>query len=72
MSTYLVAFHVSDFSYRESPPGGNVPHRTFSRPNAIDQTELVLEFGELVMDTLSDFIGIEYSLPKMDHVGITR
>ncbi|XP_037026046.1 aminopeptidase N-like [Bradysia coprophila] len=67
MSTYLVAFHISDFSYRANPPDRNIPHRAFARPNAINQTALVLEFGERVLDKLSDFIGIEYALPKMDH-----
>lgn len=73
MSTYLVAFHVSDFrnvSIDASP--GKLPQRLFVRSTAINATALPLEAGELLFDALSDYIGVEYSLPKLDHVAVPR
>ncbi|XP_037037757.1 endoplasmic reticulum aminopeptidase 1-like [Bradysia coprophila] len=72
MSTYLVAFHVSDFLNVTSTPPRSVPQRIFSRSTAINATALPLEAGELLIDALTDYIGIEYSLPKMDHVAVPR
>ncbi len=70
MSTYLIAFHVSDFPFVESPSPGSVPQRIFSRPTALNLTSLALETGELMLDALVDYIGVDYPLPKLDHVSI--
>lgn len=72
MSTYLVAFHVSDFSSVSVTPPRSIPQRMFTRSTAINATALPLEAGELLVEALTDYIGIEYSLPKMDHVAIPR
>lgn len=74
MSTYLVAFHVSNFPNVTSSSMGTVPHRLFARPTAINNnaTALPLAAGELLIDALSDYIGVEYSLPKMDHVAVPK
>lgn len=72
MSTYLVAFHVSDFSNVTSLSTGDIPQRIFARPTAINATALPLEAGELLIDALRDYIGLEYSLPKIDHVAVPR
>lgn len=72
MSTYLVAFHVSEFPHITSTPPRPIPQRIFSRSNAINSTNLALEVGELVIEALSDYIGIEYSLPKMDQVAVPK
>lgn len=70
MSPYLIAFHVSDFPHVTSTPSNIVPQRIFSRSTAINTTRLTLETGELLMDALTDYIGVEYSLPKLDHVSV--
>lgn len=68
MSTYLVAFHVSDFSHVSSNTS-TIPQRVNIRSNALNQTNLALAYGEYLLHALSEYIGVEYSLPKMDQVG---
>ncbi|KAG4070271.1 hypothetical protein HA402_009834 [Bradysia odoriphaga] len=70
MSTYLIAFHVSDFPSVTSTPPGSIPQRIFARSTAINATSLTLETGSLVLDELIDYIGVDYSLPKLDHVSV--
>ncbi len=69
-STYLLAFIVSDFQFLINENDGMVPHRTLARPNAIHLTEYALQIGVEMLDILAEFIGIAYSLPKMDQAGI--
>lgn len=70
MSTYLVAFHVSDFGLVTSFPPKPIPQRVFSRPTALGSTDVALEAGELLLDALSDYVDIEFSLPKVDHIAV--
>lgn len=70
MPTYLVAFHISDFAYVTSSTPGEIPQRIFARPTALNTTELAVEAGELLIDAFRDYFGIEYSLPKIDQVGV--
>lgn len=69
MSTYLNAFIVSDFVFLESNQG-RVPHRVFARSNAINQSALILDAGVKILDALGTYLGVEYSLPKMDQVAV--
>lgn len=69
MSTYLVAFIVSDFGHLSGEPR-DVPQRTFARPNAVNQSTLMLSAGERIMDALEGYFGVNYSLPKIDQAGI--
>lgn len=69
-STYLIAFTVSDFEFLSNENDGAVPHRVIARPNAIHLTEFALQIGVDMLDILSDFVGIPYSLPKMDQAAI--
>ncbi|XP_015517541.2 uncharacterized protein LOC107222622 [Neodiprion lecontei] len=68
MSTYLVAFMVSDFEYVANTGGS---FRIWSRPEAVGTASYSLA-GELLLDNLSTFIGINYneSFPKMDQVAL--
>lgn len=70
MPTYLVAFHVSTFPYVTSTPPRPIPQRIFARSTAINTTDLAIDAGELLIDAFSEYIGIEYSLPKLDQVGV--
>lgn len=69
MSTYLNVFVVSDFVSMESSQG-RVPHRVFSRSNAINQSSLILDAGVKILDAIGTYLGVDYSLPKMDQVAI--
>lgn len=43
MSTYLVAYTVNDFEYRESPNNGDAPvFRIWARRDAISQVYLIV------------------------------
>ncbi|KAJ6633455.1 Aminopeptidase N [Pseudolycoriella hygida] len=70
MSTYLVAFHISDFPYVTSLTPGEIPQRIFARPTAINTTEVAVDAAEVLIDAFRDYIGIEYSLPKVDQIGV--
>lgn len=41
-------------------------HKIFSRPNAQGRT--ILELGDAIMDAFHEYIGDEYSLPKLDQI----
>lgn len=69
ISTYLIAFVVSDFEFLSNDNDGAIPHRTYARPNAIHLTEFALEIGVEMLDIMADFVGVRYSLPKMDQAG---
>lgn len=69
MSTYIVAFLVSDFPYL-SDPNATIPHRAFARPNGINNSEFILNVGNQMMDELVKYFGVNYSLPKIDQVAI--
>lgn len=70
MSTYLVAFHISNFTHITSSPPRPIPQRMFSRSTAIGSTDLALESGELLLDALSEYVGINFTLPKMDQIAV--
>lgn len=71
MSTYLIAFVISDFSNKSN--AGNttaLPHRVFSRPSEIESTLLALHDGERLLNAFGNYLQLNYSLPKMDQVAI--
>lgn len=65
MSTYLVAFHISDFAHVLSS-AASVPHRIFTRPSVVNLTSRALHTGEIMLDAFSEHFGFKYMLPKMD------
>ncbi|XP_043263410.1 putative aminopeptidase-2 [Colletes gigas] len=65
MSTYLVAFMISDFKYL----GGN-SFKVWARPDAIDQARYAMSIGPKALDHLSKLFKQEYQIPKMDMVAV--
>nr|XP_033335060.1 uncharacterized protein LOC117225525 [Megalopta genalis] len=65
MSTYLVAFTVSDFSNLTT---GNFS--VWARSDAIDQAKYAAKIGPNALRYLSDLFQQEYQLPKMDMVAV--
>ncbi|XP_029666932.1 aminopeptidase N-like [Formica exsecta] len=70
MSTYLVAFVVSDYKKK-----GNETFGVWTRPNAINSTEFALKIGQETLKKLKTFTGIGYYQPsnskmKMDQISI--
>jgi len=71
MSTYLVAFMVSDFDFRESDPMPNkVEFRVWARKDAIDQVEFARKVGPKFLSYFEQYFDVGYPLPKQDMVAI--
>ncbi|CAK9796737.1 Aminopeptidase N [Anthophora quadrimaculata] len=65
MSTYLVAFVISDF---KSVKIDNF--KVWTRPNAIDQAKYALTIGNQTLDSLSKRFKQDYQISKMDMVAV--
>ena len=71
MSTYLLAFVVSEFEYRQSIPTSNdVRFRIWSRKEAIDQTEYAADIGPKILEYYEKYFDVPYPLPKQDMIAI--
>ncbi|KAJ8889377.1 hypothetical protein PR048_008876 [Dryococelus australis] len=67
MSTYLVAFVVSNFVNASSDDGF---YRTWQREAAVAQAQYSIEVSPSIMRYLEDYTGLDYFLPKMDQVAV--
>ncbi|XP_062557614.1 aminopeptidase N-like [Armigeres subalbatus] len=67
MSTYLLAFVVSDFASR-----GSETNRVFARINAIEEVDFAVEAGEKILAELDAHLGIGYfeHMPVMKQFAI--
>jgi aminopeptidase N len=68
MSTYLVAFIVSDFDSLKS--NAKYKFSAWARPNAIDNAQYSQIVGPQLVDFYENYTGIEYKLPKIDQVAV--
>ena len=68
--TYTVAFAVSDFVYLENSTVTPV-QRTYAPQEFIEGTRFALETGVKAMAALKEYLGVPYTLPKMDQFSIT-
>lgn len=67
MSSYLVAFIVSDF---KSLVDSSNNFTTWAREDIVAGGALSQEVGPEALRLLQEFNGVEYSLPKMDQAAI--
>ncbi|XP_049277419.1 aminopeptidase N-like [Anopheles funestus] len=67
MSTYLLAFAVSDFSIRTADK-----QTVYARSNVYEETAYPLEAGNKILDALSEYMDIQYYdyMPKMTQIAI--
>uniref|UniRef100_A0A182N0H6 Aminopeptidase n=1 Tax=Anopheles dirus TaxID=7168 RepID=A0A182N0H6_9DIPT len=72
MSTYLVAYAVHDFEYREAPGNGtgDVTFRIWARRDAIDQVDYACDIGPRVTRFYADYFEQPFPLPKIDMIAI--
>lgn len=71
ISTYLVAFLVSEFEYSEaSRRDSNVTFRIWARKEALDQVDLAKECGPKVLSYFEKYFDMKYPLPKQDMVAL--
>ncbi|KAK9730668.1 Peptidase M1 N-terminal domain [Popillia japonica] len=67
MSTYLIAFVISDFDYT-----ADLNHRIFLRPALIanNRADYAIGVSPGILDAIADFVNVPYALDKMDQIGI--
>lgn len=65
MSTYLVAFVVSDFAHKSD---GNFS--VWARKDAIESANYALHVGPKILKHLEEFFQIKYPLPKVDMIAL--
>uniref|UniRef100_A0A8C3JE15 Aminopeptidase n=1 Tax=Calidris pygmaea TaxID=425635 RepID=A0A8C3JE15_9CHAR len=66
MSTYLVAFIVSDFKSISKITSHGVQISVYTAPDKIDQAEYALDAAVKLLDFYEDYFSIPYPLPKQD------
>ncbi|EDV42535.1 uncharacterized protein Dana_GF18037 [Drosophila ananassae] len=69
MSTYLVAFVVSDFGYTAGQLN-DLQQRVFTQNGKVGQQEWAMWSGLVVESSLAGYFGIPFPLPKLDQAGI--
>ncbi|XP_053726142.1 endoplasmic reticulum aminopeptidase 1b [Synchiropus splendidus] len=70
MSTYLVAFIVSDFLSVTKTTQHGVKITVYAVPDKIDQTAFALDAAVKLLDFYDDYFNIPYPLPKQDLAAI--
>lgn len=72
MQTYLLAFLVSDFKFRDAPSASTrIPQKIYAISEAITKgyADYAASVVGAVVKNLDEYIGFNYPLPKLDHVG---
>ena len=70
MSTYLVVFVVGDLAKVEATAAGGTLVRVWTTSGKEEQGRFALENSVKIRDYMNDYFGIDYPLPKMDHLAI--
>ncbi|EDV25756.1 uncharacterized protein TRIADDRAFT_442, partial [Trichoplax adhaerens] len=70
MSTYLVAFVISDFQHLEKKSKDNILVRTWTHQEKVHETQLSLQVAADCVSYYGKIFNIKYPLPKLDLVGI--
>ncbi|KAH8311148.1 hypothetical protein KR044_004571, partial [Drosophila immigrans] len=71
MSTYLVAFVISNFECISETHRG-VTQSIYSSPTTKSTGRIALNNTILAVAKLEDYFGVSYSLPKLDHVALKK
>lgn len=73
MSSYLLAFTVSDFDYVSNEAfrqPGEILHRVWVQPNSTEKAQYALENSVKVLNALEDYVGFKCELDKVDSSGV--
>ncbi|XP_052859646.1 aminopeptidase N [Anopheles cruzii] len=72
MSTYLVAYTINDFEYREAMTRnpGDVLFRIWARRDALDQVDYARDVGPRVTRFYEEYFEQPFPLPKIDMIAI--
>lgn len=72
MQTYLLAFLISDYKFKEAPANSTrISQKIYGTPEAVDDgwADYAASVVGAVVRELENYIGFEYQLPKLDHAG---
>lgn len=69
-SSYLIAFIVSDFAYKERWSQVGFRHRVLAKPNEIESATFAVNESEKILNGIGDYLQVNYTLPKMDSAAI--
>lgn len=71
MSTYLVAFVVSDYNSSEKIEN-NIQFKVWTKPHAVEQTKYALNVSVYLLKKLDEYTKISYGneIAKMDQVSL--
>lgn len=67
MSTYLLAFVISDF---QNVTNEAQNFSVYAEPAKMNQTNLAMNYSETILRALENFTGIPFVINKMDQVDI--
>lgn len=72
MSTYSIAFIISDFNYREFNATNDytTTQRIFTHIDQINQTSYALVEGITILNALENYLQMPFVLNKLDHVAM--
>lgn len=73
MSSYLLAFVVSDFESIDNEATrlpGETLHKVWVRPDSLSKAWYAVETSDRVLKALEVYVGFDYELPKVDSAGI--
>lgn len=70
MSSYLVAFVITDFAHLSTKTKRGIKIRVWAPPDLIEQAQYALEVTPKVIDYYEKFFKINFPLPKQDLIAI--
>lgn len=72
ISTYLIAFIISDFEYKEFSATNAflTTHRVFTSKNKINQTAYALGEGPKLLKAIENLVQVPFTLPKLDQAAV--
>jgi aminopeptidase N len=70
MSTYLIAFVISDFDVNSETNANNVLFRAFSKPEQIQNTAFGLATAKEALELYESAFETKYELLKLDQVAL--
>lgn len=69
-SSYLIAFIVSDFQFKENSRNNKFRHRVYATPKDFQAGEFAVIEGEKILNAIANYLHVPFSLPKMDQAAI--
>jgi aminopeptidase N len=70
MSTYLLAWTITDFVFKESKTKRGIPVRVYTAEDKINGVDVALKAAVKSIDAYEEYFNILYPLPKADLIGI--